>query len=710
MLIAAALMIGVIWAFSSAEREYALNQYLEVNQNSANTIQYEVQDNIASYTDSEHHVDYIGLLGSLSKFDFSSTTILNKNGTVLASTDEKIKDAYINTLGEGGKTAFFSEDGGNIIINGDAYYFAKVISDDYRLMCVTNSDKLLSEKTKISALIFVEVLIILLIISILVTLIIVLHKQKYDVLYRVKPVNNYTLTTNKIGKILASDTNFKNTFGKVNFSESFLNKDTSLREELTSGHMLLFGLKNNKNEVRKVAFNATSGLGEYKLVGSDVTEFMNRHEELLKNYETDPLTGLGNMQPFKRDWDEFVEKEDFKEGLMCFFGVPNIEYYRTLYGELSFAKGFKFVTNRISNILSDYGKMYAVNGNIFLLIRKKELRQKFINNIKQIQEKLSETISIYNNLIKLDIRLGVILLTSLKQDTNLDFVFNAGTRALKFAKEIEDVPFYIQRAVNFDTANYQLVTHEMINEFIVKGGVDVHFQPQVEIATEKVVGFEALFRLTDPRIKDMSVFEFIAEAEKQGCIVELGEFIYQRALDFAQLMQKFDLTVSINISPIQLMQMGFVERFLREYKKRNIKPGIVHVEIVESTMIYSINDVIQKLELLKENGVYAEIDDFGIAYSSMLYLKKLPITTIKIDKAFVDNIENSKKDKDLIKNMINITKDFNLLCVAEGVERKGQKQILEELGCDIIQGYYYSPAIPKDKVFDYIKKMNKLKM
>ena len=88
-------------------------------------------------------------------------------------------------------------------------------------------------------------------------------------------------------------------------------------------------------------------------------------------------------------------------------------------------------------------------------------------------------------------------------------------------------------------------------------------------------------------------------------------------------------------------------------------------------------------------------------------MEKLPVTTLKIDKAFIDNIETSKADKNLVKNIINITKDLGLICVAEGVEKKGQKDILKELGCDVIQGFYYAQAMPKEKVLEYIKKMNK---
>ena len=707
VLITAFIMIGIIWAFSSSERLYALNQYLKINQNAADAIQYTLQDKLYQFTDEEDNIDYVGLVNSLPMYDFNSITILNQSGTVMASTDSKIKAAFINTLGDDGKDAFFARSGANLVLGGNSYYFAKVISDKYRVMCVILGSELLVQETKISMLNVVEVLFMLLVIGICIILVNKFYAQKFNVLYKMTPVNNYTLATNKHGKILYTDSSFRKTFGKVKFQNCFQSKNVILGDALTSGKMMLIKLQTKEGETRQVAFNATSGLGEYKLVGSDVSDFMAKHEDLVHEFESDPQSGLNNIYPFERDWEEFTSTDACKEGLLCFYGMPNLDYYRTLYGEENFKKGRKYISLEISKQLEEYGKTYTVKSQNFLLIKDKDLKDKFIANIKQIQEELCKTISVGSILIKPDIRLGVIFLTTLNKDADIDYVLNAGRKALKNAFETEAAPYYIQRATSFDSHNYQLATLDVVQELIAKGGLDVYFQPQVEVKTEKVVGLEALLRLTDPKAKEVKIFDFVESAEKNGCIVELGEFIYKKALEFAYLIQKYNVTVAINISPIQLMQMGFVEKFLEEYRKYDIKPGVVHIEIVESSMIYNIKDVIQKLDILNKNGIESEIDDFGIAYSSMLYLEKLPVKTLKIDKAFIDNIADSKVDKNLVKNIINITRDLGLTCIAEGVERKEQKDVLKELDCDIIQGFYYSQAIPKEKVLDYIKKMNK---
>lgn len=699
-------MIGIIWAFSSSERQYALNQYLSVNQNTANLIQYSVRDKVPSYTDDEDNVDYLGLVNSLEKYDFHSITILSSTGTVLASTNGEIKDAYIFSLGDEGREAFFESQGANFIYNGNSYYFAQIINSDYRVMCVILESKLLAEKTKISVLNAVEVTFLLVCFGICAFLTVAFYKQKFNVLYRVKPVKNYTLSTSRHGRLLYSDNNFKKTFGEVKLVDKILNKDESYLDLLSSGKLLLFGLTDKEGKEHKIAFNVTSGLGEYKFVGSDVSTFMAEHESLVEEHETDFQTGLKNEILFNKVWKEYLEKEDYKDGLMCFFGIQRLDYYIQLYGQNNFIIGYKVVMKKFREYLSEYGEVYTVNGYNFVFVKDKLSRDKFISNIRKISDYLCQVVDLGSHLIRPDVRMGVIFLSNITKETKVEYIMSAGRKALNKALVTEEAPYYIQRLTYFGENSYQVVTSEHIRELINRGGIDVWFQPQVDPYKEKVVGLEGLLRLTDPKVKDVKISDFVESAEKSGCIVELGEFIYKKCMDFAEIIQDLGVSISVNVSPIQFMEAGFCDKFLEQYEKRNLKPNSIHVEILESSMIYSVEDVINKLNILKRNGIAVEVDDFGIEYSSMSYLKKLPLNTLKIDMAFIKGIAENESDRLLVKNIINITKDLKLECVSEGVETKEQLDVLKKYGCDIIQGFYYSKALPRDQVIDYIKKMN----
>ena len=710
LIITSIIMTTIIWVFSSSERQYALNQYLNVNQNTANLIQYSVRDKIELYTNDEDVVDYNSLVNSLEKYDFNSISILSSTGTILASTDENIKDAYIFTLGEEGKNSFFQSNGANFILNGNSYYFAKIISDDYRVMCVILQSKLLAEKTKISVLNAVEVIILLAFFGICATLTVIFYKQKFNVLYKVKPVNNYTLSTSKYGNLLYADSNFNKTFGKVNLSENIIGNKENYIDELSSGRLLLFNLTDKEGKDHKVAFNVTSGLGEYKFVGSDVSEFMQEHENLVEEHNTDFQTGLKNEIIFQKDWKQCLNEDNYKDGLMCFFGTERLDYYNILYGQKNFIKGYKLFLQKFKEYMAEYGELYSVNGYNFIWVKDKTNRDKFITNIKKINDFFNQAVEIGNQIIKPDVRMGVIFLSNVNKDTKIDYLLGAGRRALNAALVTHEVPYYIQRSTNFGENSYQVVTSDHLHELFARGGLDVWFQPQVNPFTENVVGLEGLLRMTDSKAKEIKISDFVESAEKSGCIIELGEFIYKKCMDFAVAVQDYGVSVSINLSPIQFMQAGFCEKFLQEYNARKLKPNSIHVEILESTMIYSIDDVISKLNILRKNGIAVEVDDFGISYSSMSYLKRLPINTLKIDMAFIKDMTENETDRLLVKNIVNITKDLKLECVSEGVETKEQLEMLKKFGCEIIQGYYYSKALPRDQVFDYIKKMNKVEV
>lgn len=706
LLLTAVVMMGIIWVFSTSERQFALNQYLSVNQNTADLVQHAVSGSIDDYTDGEGNVDYAGLVNSLEKFNFDSITVLSTTGTVLGSTDSSITGAYIFSLGDDGEKAFFEEKGSNFIANGNSYYFAEIISSDFRVMCVILQSKLLVEETKISILNVVEIIFLILCFSICAFLTIIFYKQKFNVLYRVKPVNNYTLATTKHGKMLYSDNNFAKTFGSVKLSEKIINNNCNFIDFLSSGRMLLFGLTNKDGRERKVAFNVTSGLGQYKMVGSDVTTFMDEHDRLVAEHETDFQTGLKNEIPFRREWQKYIMAGNYKDGMICFLGVQRLDYYEYLYGQKNFIMGYKLILKRIRKYLAEYGELYTIDGYTFLFIKDKETRDKFLANIKPISDYLCQAVKLGKYVIKPETCIGAVFLTSLREDTKFEYVLSAGRKALNYTLVTPNMPYYVQRSTNFGET-LQSLTSERLQELIRKGSLDVYFQPQVNPFKEKVVGLEGLLRITDPTLKDIKIPDFIEMAERSGCIVDLGEFIYNKCMDFAATIQDYGVSVSINISPIQFMQAGFCEKFLEEYNKRNLKANSIHVEILESTIIYSLDDVIKKLNILRKNHIAVEVDDFGVAYSCMSYLKNLPINTLKIDMGFIKGIVESEPDRLLVKNMINITKDLKLECVAEGVETKEQLDVLKKLNCDIIQGYYYSKALPREQVIEYINKMNK---
>ena len=228
----------------------------------------------------------------------------------------------------------------------------------------------------------------------------------------------------------------------------------------------------------------------------------------------------------------------------------------------------------------------------------------------------------------------------------------------------------------------------------------VFFQPRIDSVTHKPKGMEALARWIK---KDGSLVppnDFIPLAEDSGLIIPLGEQIFDKSVNQAldiRARTGLDLSVSINVSPKQFEDSNF-ESMIKGILDRTGFPGNrLEIEITESILVNDIEGAMERLKNLSELGITTAIDDFGTGYSSLAYIKRLPISVLKIDKTFVDNIPSDQEDMVIVETTILMAKKLNLGLVAEGVETKTQLDALSHMGQMEIQGYLFSPPLPKDK-------------
>ncbi len=242
-----------------------------------------------------------------------------------------------------------------------------------------------------------------------------------------------------------------------------------------------------------------------------------------------------------------------------------------------------------------------------------------------------------------------------------------------------------------------------IIKLIENNEISVYYQPQYSVVKNRIVGVEALMRVKTVENINLDVSEIVYIAERNGCMIALSDFIYEQGLLMAKLLEPYQISVSLNVSPIQLMQAGFAEALLEKYLKFGLMPGSLCLEITESFLMSNFEETIKKLQLLQAKGISIHLDDFGMAYSSLLYLKKLPISTIKIDKEFVNDISNNEYSRTIVKMVGDICKNLSLTSIAEGVETKEQKDYLVKLGIDTIQGYYISKAVNKDTILALVR-------
>ncbi len=232
------------------------------------------------------------------------------------------------------------------------------------------------------------------------------------------------------------------------------------------------------------------------------------------------------------------------------------------------------------------------------------------------------------------------------------------------------------------------------------------YQPIYNTRTDMIVGSEALIRWNHPILGLIPPNNFIEIAEKSGLIVPIGEWVIEEACrQCAQWKRQgiHHLTVAVNIAAKQFRRSDLPQLVLKYTNQSGIDPKNLMLEITEGTLINDVNRCREMLDTLKEIGVKVSIDDFGTGYSSLAYLKNFPINKLKIDKSFIDDIITDPKDKNLVKYTIELGHNLDLTVVAEGVESPEQVEMLKDMNCDQIQGYFYSKPVEANALTELAK-------
>ena len=239
------------------------------------------------------------------------------------------------------------------------------------------------------------------------------------------------------------------------------------------------------------------------------------------------------------------------------------------------------------------------------------------------------------------------------------------------------------------------------NEFML------FYQPQISISEGRMIGVEALIRWLQPDLVFIKPSEFIPLAEETGLIVPIGEWILRSACAQNRAWQEAGLQpfpVTVNVSSVQFRQNNFVETVSQILRATGLKPDYLQLELTESTIMYNSENINKKLQSLQTMGIQISIDDFGTGYSSMNYLKRFPLSTLKIDRSFVKDLVTNPTDQAIVKAIVSLAHNFSLKVIAEGVETKEQLAFLRECNCEGMQGYLVCPPLNPNTIVQFAKK------
>lgn len=286
-------------------------------------------------------------------------------------------------------------------------------------------------------------------------------------------------------------------------------------------------------------------------------------------------------------------------------------------------------------------------------------------------------------------------------------VLNQINIALNIAKKNRLEHFAYYHSDIEDQMQWRLNMIRQLRHDFANNCLELWYQPQLSLKTGQVIGAEALLRWRTVDGKFISPAVFIPLAEYSGLIIEIGDFVIDQACKQLKALEgKFsDLSISVNVSIPQFRQANFVNNIINTITEYNIQPSKLELEITESILMDEPQIIIDALAKLKAQGISIALDDFGTGFSSLSYLQKLPLNRLKVDRAFITDI-NEKGQSVIAETIINLGKKMNLKVIAEGVENIAQQERLIELGCNEVQGFYYAKPMPKSQFLHFLKSHN----
>ena len=443
----------------------------------------------------------------------------------------------------------------------------------------------------------------------------------------------------------------------------------------------------------------------YVGVFSDITSRKSTEKELLKLANTDPLTEMPNRSFFQASHMNLVRKQT-PHALICL----DMDNFKKINDSLGHQTGdilIKQIGKRLQKIAGTDLTCYRLGGDEFaILIDNTTDMHRITHFAQRVLDDMARPFLINKQEFVLGASVGIAFYPE-DGHTPQELLKNADT-AMYFAKNAGGNKYQFFSGEMNQNAVRQLQIENLIRNGLKEDLFTVFYQPKVDIATGKLVSMEALVRFEHPDKGIVSPAQFIPLAEETGQIIDIGERVLQKACEDTKRWVSqglFTGRVAINISARQFELPDLDDRIDKILQKIGLSPLHLECEITEGTLMQNPDQALRMMDRLREKGIHLALDDFGTGYSSLAYLKKFPLNTLKIDKAFIDDIAHSNVDKHMTASIINIAHNLGLKVVAEGVEQEEQLSILRRYDCEMLQGYLYSKPLSSTR-FERLLKEN----
>ncbi|ETX10316.1 diguanylate phosphodiesterase [Marinomonas ushuaiensis DSM 15871] len=420
---------------------------------------------------------------------------------------------------------------------------------------------------------------------------------------------------------------------------------------------------------------------------------------LNKRIETDELTGLASRYQIQQLLTELIKNNQKKDKWVATF-VLNLDHFKTINDAFGHEVGDKLlvkVGQRLNSVLPDEAVVGYLGGDAFvvLLANSHEHDVCYLNVLaKEVIQQISQSYFVDGRTLNIGCSIGVAMYPEFGKDA-VTLIKNADMAVYK-AKTLGRATYHFYDGEMGKQFTRNVRIESRLRQALLHESFELHFQPKVDIMTERCVGMEALLRWNDDELGVVSPVEFIPIAEQTGIILALGEWVFEQAFRHIVEWQEQGICVppiAINCSAAQLKRADFLPNILALLDKYKIDPSLLEIEVTESILIEDAEGCAELLRQISRLGIKLAIDDFGTGYSSLSYLKDLPFDYIKIDQVFIRDITEDKNHAALTHAIIGLSHNLNLKVIAEGISDVKQLIMLQEFGCDIGQGYLFSKAM-----------------
>ena len=439
-------------------------------------------------------------------------------------------------------------------------------------------------------------------------------------------------------------------------------------------------------------------ISHFVMVFEDVTDLKKRKDEMERIALYDPLTGLESRVLFRTRLDKAIQRAQRSgaKTALLFIDVDNFKEVNDTSGHEAGDTVLKTISERLKSHVRKNDTIARISGDEFTVLLSDINSYDDAGKITNcIIESFQHPIRLHNTETFVTVSIGI----SVTPDDSIDMdelIKNADLAMYKAKQDGRNNFRFFCQDMNIEVSQKVTIEREL------KGALEnknffLLYQPKILFGSKKIVGAEALIRwqYSDSAVKSPDYF--IPVAEDTGLIIPIGRWVIIQAMEDIKRLQNVcveHIKISVNISPRQIKDSNFVDDIREIFSNSTEFIQYFEFEITENAFIDNQPGNISRLNELRKMGFSISIDDFGTGYSSLSYLKRLPIDTIKIDRAFVQDLPSDKDSAEITNAVVAMSHKLNLAVVAEGVETLEQAQFLEAISCDIAQGFYYGEPMP----------------